>query len=310
MNFVWIPISIFGAGTQAVRTAAQRELNATLSNLGTTYVRAVFGLPPVVLAVLLATTWEGRAPGWPPLAFWVNVSIAALTQVLATVLLIEMFKLKDFAVGTMLTKFDVVIASILGALFFSETISLGGILALCVVMAGVLLLAFGRLKLMAAGKRAVVGELLTTLSAWPIVVATGTATMFALSYLFVREAIVTFGGGSPAFRGVWSLLVTLIIQMAGVGAWLKRFEPDAFAAIKTRLPLSTFVGLASAVGSLAWYIAFAIANPAYVRAVGQIEVVFTLLIARFRFGERLTALEFVGMGIVTLGVVLFRLIGD
>ena len=42
------------------------------------------------------------------------------------------------------------------------------------------------------------------------------------------------------------------------------------------LRLSAFIGLTSAVGSIGWFTAFALQNASYVRAVGQIEVVFTL----------------------------------
>jgi len=45
MDYLWIIISIFAAFMQAVRTAAQKNLNQRMSNLGTTYVRSVFGLP-------------------------------------------------------------------------------------------------------------------------------------------------------------------------------------------------------------------------------------------------------------------------
>ena len=50
-------------------------------------------------------------------------------------------------------------------------------------------------------------------------------------------------------------------------------------------------------GSIGWYTAFAMQNASYVRAVGQIEVVFTLLIAWFYFRERMTALELLGVGV-------------
>ena len=45
MEYLWIIISIFAALMQAVRTAAQKTLNQRMSNLGTTYVRSVFGMP-------------------------------------------------------------------------------------------------------------------------------------------------------------------------------------------------------------------------------------------------------------------------
>ena len=49
MELIWIPISIFAALMQAVRTAAQKTLNQTMSTMGTTYVRSLFGLPFLAL---------------------------------------------------------------------------------------------------------------------------------------------------------------------------------------------------------------------------------------------------------------------
>ena len=63
MEYLWIVISIFAALMQAVRTAAQRTLNQRMSNLGTTYVRSVFGMPLMVLFLVYILVSFGG--GWP-----------------------------------------------------------------------------------------------------------------------------------------------------------------------------------------------------------------------------------------------------
>src|SRR5262249_12113040 len=144
MEHLWIVLAVLGALLQAIRTAAQRDLHKHLSTLATTYVRSLFGLPilAVYLAVILVVTGEG-VPA--PSATYLTYTFAgAMTQVVATVLLIRMFSLRSFGVGTMLTKVDIVFAAILGALFFSETLTLGGVIALIVVMAGVVLMSIER----------------------------------------------------------------------------------------------------------------------------------------------------------------------
>ncbi|MEL7303725.1 MAG: EamA family transporter, partial [Pseudomonadota bacterium] len=70
-----------------------------------------------------------------------------------------------------------------------------------------------------------------------------------------------------------------------------------------------FIGVTSALGSIAWFVAFAIQNASYVRAVGQIEVVFTLLISWLYFREKLTPIELGGIAVTVLGVLMFRLVG-
>ena len=47
--------------------------------------------------------------------------------------------------------------------------------------------------------------------------------------------------------------------------------------------LCTFIGVTSAVGSICWFTAFALENASYVRSVGQVEAIFTLLMLQENF---------------------------
>ena len=61
------------------------------------------------------------------------------------------------------------------------------------------------------------------------------------------------------------------------------------------------------IGSICWFTAFALQNASYVRAVGQIEVVFTLLVSGLYYRERISASEYAGITLTVLGVLMFRL---
>ena len=56
--------------------------------------------------------------------------------------------------------------------------------------------------------------------------------------------------------------------------------------------------------SLGWFAAFTLVSAAQVKAVGQIELLFSWLTARFAFGERPSARETVAMALVASGIVL------
>ena len=116
MELIWIPISILAALMQAVRTAAQKTLNAQLSTWMTTYVRSLFGLPFSIVYLWVVMRYQGL--GWPEfdtryLAYCFG---AAAVQVIATYLLIWLFQMRNFAVGTMLSKTDVMQAALIGTL--------------------------------------------------------------------------------------------------------------------------------------------------------------------------------------------------
>ena len=71
--------------------------------------------------------------------------------------------------------------------------------------------------------------------------------------------------------------------------------------------LCTFIGVTSAVGSICWFTAFALENASYVRSVGQVEAIFTLLISHFYFKEKFNTAELTGIAVTVVGVLLFLL---
>ena len=75
----------------------------------------------------------------------------ATTQVVATMLLIYLFKLRNFAIGSMLIRIDILMTALIGAVFFSETLTTWGVAALVVVVGGVVLMSVGRIGTAAIG---------------------------------------------------------------------------------------------------------------------------------------------------------------
>ena len=68
------------------------------------------------------------------------------------------------------------------------------------------------------------------------------------------------------------------------------------------------VGLTSMIGSIFWFTAFTLQNAAYVNAVGQIELLFSLMIGAFVFGEKITGREWQGLTLLTLSIIMLVLL--
>ena len=68
------------------------------------------------------------------------------------------------------------------------------------------------------------------------------------------------------------------------------------------------VGLTSMVGSAGWFTAMAMQNAALVRAVGQVELVFTFAASALFFRERTTPIELGGIVLVIGGILLVLLV--
>ena len=302
MELIWIPISVLGALMQAVRTAGQKSLNARLSTMVTTYVRSIFGMPLLLLYLWAVSAGTGQNIPEIHAPFLLYSLGASIAQVAATVFLIQLFTLRNFAVGTTLTKTDTMLTAVIGSIFFSEVISGTGWLAVALTLAGVILISVARVGVRVF---AIQGG---GFEAWkPTFIGFASALGFCLSYLFLREASLSLGEGDFLIRAASTVVAVTGFQVVFLGLWLFIREREGLMAMFPDWRLCTFIGVTSAVGSICWFTAMTIENASYVKSVGQVEAVFTLLISSLYFKERFTAAELAGIAVLIAGVLLFLL---
>ena len=127
---------------------------------------------------------------------------------------------------------------------------------------------------------------------------------FALTSVLVKAANQALPGDDPILRALVTLVAANVLQTCMQGGWLLAREPDQARAVITTWRTSAQVGALSACGSACWFTAFALAPVALVRAVGQVEIIFTLLFSRFYLKEKPSAAEVIGVCVVVAGVVL------
>jgi drug/metabolite transporter (DMT)-like permease len=312
MEHAWIAITIAGALLQAVRTAGQKSLNAHLSVMTVTYVRSLYGLPFLAGLLLLVLWQQGRLAGGTLPAVPAAIDtyylwycfIGAMAQILATALLVYLFTLRNFAVATVLPKSELVIVALLGLAFFSERITPGGWLGIGLALAGVLMVSLGKMPAEKGGLGATLKALLDVKAAG---IGLASGTLFAITALHLREASLHLGPGGALYRGAWTALVVVAMQTAVLTLWLLWREREQLARLARHLGPCLFIGLTSALGSFCWLVAFGMANASYVRAVGQVEIAFTLLMSWLWFRERVQAREIAGIAVIVAGVLVFRL---
>ena len=68
------------------------------------------------------------------------------------------------------------------------------------------------------------------------------------------------------------------------------------------------MGLASMLGSVGWFTAMTLQNAAYVRAVGQVELIFTFLTSTLIFREKITSYEILGTVLIVGGIMVLLLV--
>ncbi len=307
MEHLWILESAGAALCQALRYAALKELNKHLSTLVATYVRLLFSFPvqiPYVCAVML---WTGAALPALNLRFVIFAMITAVGQFLSTAMMIRMFQMGNFAVGTMLTKSDVVMTALIGTFVFGEVISDLAWIAILITVLGVLIVSAGRMPAGAWRQGDVgLGELLLgRATRWGLAVG----LINALSYQTLRETMEALEPGTlPVVRAAYAGFAMTFFSVAILGIWLLFSEREGLKRIRNHQQIGWFLGFLSALGTILWYLATAGSNASYVAAVAQVQVVFSLLLSRYWFNEQIRAVELAGIGAILVGVLMFRLV--
>lgn len=294
---LWVAITITAALFQTWRTALQQRLRGQLSLNGAAVVRYLYGVPFGLM--ILSGYWllMGGSFGAPSAYFLLLCALAGITQIFGTNLLISSFGPRGFAVGTAYAKTEAVQASIIAVIILGEVLA-------PLSWAGIGISVFGVMYLSLAGKGLRFADILRATFQPAALRGMGAGFCFAFTAICVRKANFELEGSDPVLKALFSVVVTNMMQTCMQGGWLLLREPAQVMAVFRSWRSSAQVGALSAAGSCCWFIGFALAPVALVRAVGQVEIIFTLLFSRFFLGEKLKAKDVAGALIVVAGVVL------
>lgn len=281
----WILATLAAAAVQTLRFMLQRQLKAAgLSTAGATFARFVWAAPLALAVALLLTggALPGTVPGPGP-AFWLWAAAGGLGQILATAATVALFSLRNFAVGIAFTKTETVQVAAFSALLLAEPVPPAALAAILAGFLGVLLLSRGT-ELRFDARATALG-----------LVAGG---LFGLSAIGYRAAALELGAAPATLRAAVTLAAVTALQVAMMAAWLRLRQPGEIGRVLRAWRRTLPVGVTGVVGSYGWFVAFALQNAALVRAVGQVEIVFTLAVSALVFRERLRWREGLGIALV------------
>ncbi len=289
----WVGATLVAALAQTFRFLLQRHLKRTaLSTGGATFSRFLFSAP-LVVAGLMAYAAFGAAPLPRPTAeFWVFALPGGLSQILATACVITLFGFRNFAVGITFKKSETILTALVGLVLLGEAVSPGGLLAIGIGALAVLVL---------SGRPG---------GGWEtraVALGLGSGALFAVSAVCYRGAALALGDAPVLLRSGLTLAAATTWQTVILGAWLALREPGQLAAVGRAWRLAALAGLTSMLGSFAWFTAFALENAAYVKALGQVEVIFSIAATTLFLGERIVRRELVGIALLTLSIIVLVL---
>lgn len=298
---LWIPITIASAFLQNLRSVGQKHLKGVMGTTGATFVRFGFGLPFALLYVLILNQAAGYGVPAMHTAFFGWVLVGGMTQIAATFLLVHLFSFRNFAVGTAYSRTEPAQAALFALIFLSETVTAGTLLAIAVSVVGVMLISVAHTALTPR-------NLVATTFSRTALIGLASGTCFGISAVAYRAASLSLGGPNFTMQAATTLLVVITFQTLVMGGWMLLRDRQELSRIGKAWRPALFVGFVGATASFGWFMAMTLQQAAIVKALAQVEMVFTFASSIFFFRERINRLETAGCALIVLGILLLLLV--
>ena len=290
---LWVIITILAAFSQNLRSTFQKKLQSDLSDIGATNVRFLFGLPfAIIYFLFLHNSYEVTLTSIPN-KFILFALIGGVSQIIATFLLLKIFNYKNFAVGTTYSKTEPIQALFFSILILGETISYMGVIGIIIGIFGVIFISYKSNKLSYDNKPD---------SKTSIYLGLLSGALFGIAAVMFRGASLSLNLDNLLYSSGLTLLVALFIQTTLLGIYLIITDKNQILLSYDNLKDCTIVGFFGALASICWFYAMSIQNVAYVRALGQIELVFTILMTLIYFKEKISFREIIGICFILIGI--------
>lgn len=294
---LWIPITIAAALCQNIRTTMQQKIRGILSVDGANFVRYLYGAPLAISMLAFLVFVTGREIPIITWGFLGLVTIAGVAQIVATSLMIHSFALRNYAVGTVYSKTETVFVALFATFIAAEPLKVGAWVGILVCLGGVAILSVrGSFE----NVRSVLADLTHKGALYGIL----SGAVFAIAAGTIREASKLLPSGDFLIKGITTLACMNTIQVVLMAAYLARRDRPQLGKVWFNWRSSVWVGIFSVLGSAGWALAMTLENAALVRAVGQIELVFTFIASHLVLKERPSIGEWIGSVAVVAGVVL------
>ena len=138
---IWIPITIFAAFSQNLRSIYQKKLQKKISNISATYTRFLFGLPFVFIYFFFLYNYSNTTflVSNINLQFIFYCLIGGISQIIATFLLLKIFMTNNFSVATAYSKTEPIQAAFFGFILLGDPISFIGFIGILVGLVGIMI---------------------------------------------------------------------------------------------------------------------------------------------------------------------------
>lgn len=291
----WILISVIAAFFQNLRSGIQKNLNKNISLVASTYVRFMFSLPFAALIFFFYFNgFEQLTILFQQKTFLIYVISGSLAQIFFTFVLLYSFQFSNFIVGTTLSKTEVVQISVLETLLFQDHFNNLTILGIIISTIGVIIFS-------TKDKQVLINNLISKST----LIGLFCGFLLALSVVCYRGATLHLEIFSNNFdKALSTLFVAVVFQSVIMTIYIFIFEKEQFKKMYEHKEQCILAGLSGFLATISWFYAFALMQAAIVRAVGQVELLFSYIASRYYFKEKINIEEIIGILIFVLGVLI------
>ena len=291
----WIIITVIAAFFQNLRSGIQKNLSKEISLVASTYVRFIFCLPfAFILYILYFQGFEVFHETLQQKNFIFFILLASIAQIFFTFLLLYSFQFSNFIVGTTLSKTEVVQISVLETLLFQDHFNNLTILGIIISTIGVIIFS-------TKDKQVLINNLISKST----LIGLFCGFLLALSVVCYRGATLHLEIFSNNFdKALSTLFIAVVFQSVIMTIYIFIVEKEQFKKMYEHKEQCILAGLSGFLATISWFYAFALMQAAIVRAVGQVELLFSYIASRYYFKEKINIEEIIGILIFVSGILI------
>jgi drug/metabolite transporter (DMT)-like permease len=297
---LWIPLTVAAAFFQNIRSAMQKHLKGKLSTLGAAYVRFLYAVPISLVYLYIVLQVEQAALPAIDGSFLFYAAAGGICQIMFTIFLLWLFSFHNFAVGTTISKLETIMVAVFGLLLLGDSLTPPVVFAIAASSVGLIILSAGQAGLGFAG-------LVRGLFGLSTLVGLACAAWLGASVVLFRAASLSLGLDSFIVAAAFTLTVVILWQTLVMGVLITLREPGQLRKVLQHWRPAMLVGISGGLASIGWFSAFTLQNATYVRALGQIELLFTFAATLLFFKERVSRAEIAGIGLITVSILIILL---
>jgi drug/metabolite transporter (DMT)-like permease len=210
-------------------------------------------------------------------------------QLVATALLLRTMEERNFAIGVVYSKTEIVQIALFAIVLLGDPLSAATAAAIALATVGLVLL---------SPRPAGEAQAARAWTSRAALFGLGSGAAFAVSAVGYRGGALALEAQSLFIAAAYVLVWAQTIQTLLLGGWLQARRPGVIAEVLRQWRLSLAAGFLGAAGSAGWFTAMALEPVAHVRTLGLVEVLFSLAVSRRLFKERIGWRELAGTALV------------